>query len=154
MNAVGVTAAWVTMIWTATAVVVTSAQLTVRPAAPRGVSVSVGGACTEAVPALEGVALPETVTTGIWVALPAARAALWPLSGRLATVIPVDCAVPIPVTCVKAGRVVPMGAVNGAAAVVRVTVAALPTVSVAGALSMAVTLIAGRLTVPSARVHE
>ena len=45
---------------------------------------SAGGACTDALPALEGVALPETVTTGIWVALPAARAALWPLSGRLA----------------------------------------------------------------------
>ena len=134
-------------------VVVMSAQLNIRPVAPRGVSVSAGGACTDAVPALEGVALPETVTTGIWVALPAARAALWPLSGRLAAVMPVDRAVPIPVTCVNVGTVVPVGTVNGAARVVRVTVAAVPIVSVAGALSTAATLIAGRLTAPPARVH-
>ena len=94
------------------------------------------------------------MTTGIWAALPAARAALWPLSGRLAAVMPVDWAVPIPVTCVKAGTVAPAGTVNGAARVVRVTVVAVPTGSAAGALSTAATLIAGRLAVPPARVHE
>ena len=115
---------------------------------------SVGGACTDAVPAPDGVALPETVTTGIWAALPAARAALWPLSSRLAAVMPVDWAVPIPVTCVKVGRVLPAGAVNGAARVVRVTVAAVPTVPLAGARSTAATLTAGRRAGPPARVHE
>jgi hypothetical protein len=153
VNAVGVTAAWVTVICTVTAVVVTRAQVNIAPAAPSGVSVSAGGACTVAVPALDGVALPDTVTTGIWVALPAARAALWPLSITLAAVMPVDWAVPIPVTWVKVGTVVPAGTVNGAARVVSVTEAAVPAVSVAGALSTAATLMAGTLAVPPARVH-
>jgi hypothetical protein len=61
-----------TVICTATTAVLAIAQLNAGVAAPTGVSVSVEGAWTDAVPALARVALPEAVMAGICGGLPLA----------------------------------------------------------------------------------
>src|ERR1019366_7578583 len=103
-----VAAGWVTVICTAAADGPAIAQLNARPATPTGVSVSVGGAWTDAGPAFAGIALPEAVMAGICAVLPVLwlLALLWPERARPETVMSVDCAVPVPVTWVNAGRAV------------------------------------------------
>jgi hypothetical protein len=172
-----VAAGWITMICTAAADgpadVPAIAQLNARPATPTGVSVIVGGAWTDAGPALAGIAMPEAVMAGICAVLPVlwllavvrplglglglglARplALLWPERARPETVMSVDCAVPAPVTWVNAGRVVLAGG-SCTGRVVSVTVVAVPTMPVAGALSTASTVTGGMLAVEPVRLHE
>jgi hypothetical protein len=61
---------WVTVICTAAAAVLAITQSKAVLAAPTGVSVSVEGAWTDAVPALARVARPEAVMAGICGGLP------------------------------------------------------------------------------------
>jgi hypothetical protein len=166
-----VAAGWVTVICTAAADGPAIAQLNARPATPTGVSVSVGGAWTDAGPAFAGIALPEAVMAGICAVLPVLwllavvrplglglglawlLALLWPERARPETVMSVDCAVPVPVTWVNADRaVLAWGSCTGR--VVSVTVVAVPTVPVAGVLSTASTVTGGMLAVEPVRLHE
>jgi hypothetical protein len=68
--------------------------------------------------------------------------------------MPVDCAMPVPVAWVNAGSMVLVAWGNGTACVVRVTVVAVPTAPVFGALSIASTLTGGRLSPEPDRLQE
>jgi hypothetical protein len=98
-----------------------------------------------------GLAVPLGLVWPVTLIWPLAP--LWPERARPETVMPEDCAVPAPVTWVNAGRVVlAWGSCTGR--VVSVTVVAVPTVPVAGALSTASTVTGGMLAVEPVRLHE
>jgi hypothetical protein len=143
----------VTVICTAVAVVVTSVQLNAASVVPAtSVTLSAVGAMIDAVPAVDGIAEPVMVMAGICVAIPAGMV-VWPVSGTLATDIPVDWAVAAAVTRVSDGSWVLSAVGSVITRVVSVIAAAVPTVPAVGALSVAVR-VTGVLVATPAKVHE
>jgi hypothetical protein len=140
-----------TVICTAVAVVVMRVQLNAASVVPATrVTLSVLGAMTDAVPAVDGIAEPLMVMAGSCVAEPAGMVVM-PVSGTLLADIPVDVAVAAAVTRVSDGSWVAVG--SCITRVVSVIAAAVPVVPALGALSTAAR-VTGVLVVAPASVHE